>query len=73
MKRLLLLIPLLLCGCHYPWQSVFKTTPETKQVQVEREPVAKPTRKAGKKYRIIIRRIGGVASVPEIQEVPRDE
>ena len=72
MKRLwMVLLLLLLPGCHYPWYSVFRTRPETKQVEVERTPDAQPKRKSGKKFRVIIRK-AGMVGVPAIQEVARD-
>ena len=74
MKRswMVLVLLLLLGGCHYPWYSMFRTTPERKDVTVEKTPDAQPERKRGKKYRIVIRKRGMVA-LPEVQEVPRDE
>jgi len=73
MRRLWMVVLLLLPlgGCHYPWYSVFRTRPETKQVEVERTPDAQPKRKSGKKFRVIIRK-AGMVGVPAIQEVARD-
>ena len=69
MKRLwmvLLIAALWLPGCHYPWYSLFKTTPERKDVTVEKTPDAQPERKRGKKYRIVIRQ-RGMVPVPEVR------